>query len=250
MKINEQILAILDAGQCEGPRYFLPQGQLDRATYQKVNQILELAGGKWNRGAKAHIFEGSAEDALEDLIQTGEITDAKKEYQFFETTAPVVNRILQAAELMPDSRVLEPSAGHGAIAFRAAEQAKEVMAFDLNEAAISYLRNAAPKNVTVAPAADFLELEAQPIYSHVLMNPPFSKGQDARHILRAWEWLAPGGRLVAVASAGVKYRATGPYPALRNLIDECGIFEDLPEGSFSASGTEVNTILITLDKPH
>jgi hypothetical protein len=30
-------------------------GQLDRPTYVAVNKILDLMGGKWNRGAKAHV---------------------------------------------------------------------------------------------------------------------------------------------------------------------------------------------------
>jgi predicted RNA methylase len=249
MKVDQEILAILDAGECVGARYILPPGQLDRKTYEKVNRVLELAGGKWGRSQKAHLFEGLAADKLEDVLLTGEITDAKKEFQFFETTAPVVNRILHAAELDKTSRVLEPSAGHGAIALRAAETAAEVVCLELNSDCVKELKGNAPANMVVHHAGDFLEAEPLPTFSHVLMNPPFSRAQDAKHILRAFEWLEKGGRLVAVASAGVTFRRDKAYQELRELVErQGGTIEPLPEGSFLASGTGVNTVLIVLDK--
>jgi predicted RNA methylase len=251
MKVDQEILAILDAGECVGARFILGPEKLDRKTYEKVNRVLELAGGRWNRSAKAHLFEGpkTAEEHLEEVIQTGEITDAKKEFQFFETTAPVVNRILHAANLNASSRVLEPSAGHGAVALRAAETAKEVVCIELNDACVTELKGAAPANVIVHHAGDFLGVEPLPTFSHVLMNPPFSKAQDAKHIVRAFEWLEKGGRLVSVASAGVTFRRDKAYQALRDLIDaQGGTVEELPEGSFQASGTMVNTVLIVIDK--
>lgn len=249
MKVDQETLAILDAGECVGARFILGPEKLDRKSYERVNRVLELAGGKWNRSAKAHLFEGTAEEALEGVIQTGEITDAKKEFQFFETTAPVVNRILHYAELKADSRVLEPSAGHGAIALRAAETAKEVVCIELNPDAVTALKSAAPGNMIVHHSGDFLEVEPLATFSHVLMNPPFSRAQDAKHILRAFEWLEKGGRLVAVASAGVTFRRDAAYAELRALIEkQGGTVEELPAGSFQASGTMVNTVLIVLDR--
>ena len=251
MKVDQDTLAILDAGECVGARFILGPEKLDRKAYEKVNRVLELAGGKWNRSAKAHLFEGpmTAEEHLEGVIQTGEITDAKKEFQFFETTAPVVNRILHFAELNASSRVLEPSAGHGAIALRAAEVAKEVVCIELNADCVTELKGNAPANMIVHHSGDFLEVEPLATFSHVLMNPPFSKAQDAKHILRAFEWLEKGGRLVAVASAGVTFRKDRAYAELRELIEkQGGTVEELPAGSFQASGTMVNTVLIVLDK--
>jgi predicted RNA methylase len=249
MKVDQDTLAILDRGTCNGPLYYLPEETLDRQAYVKVNKVLELAGGKWNRSSRAHVFPDSAEDALEGVIQTGEITDAKKEFQFFETTAPVVNRILHAAQLDATSRVLEPSAGNGAIALRAAEVAKEVVCIELNDVCVKALKGIAPDNVLVHHSGDFLDATPLPRFSHVLMNPPFSKAQDAKHIVRAFDWLEPGGRLVAVASAGVTFRKDRAYQELRDLVArQGGTVEPLPEGSFAASGTMVNTVLIVLDK--
>lgn len=251
MKVDQDTLAILDRGTSNGPLFFLPDETLERSAYQKVNKVLELAGGKWSRSERAHVFSdgpNSAEEALEGVIQTGEITDAKKEFQFFETTAPVVNRILAAAAPLSGARVLEPSAGHGAIALRAAETAKEVVCIELNADCVEELKRLSVPNLLVHHATDFLTVEPLATYSHVLMNPPFSRAQDAKHILHAYRFLAPCGRLVSVASAGVTFRRDKAYADLRDLIEKKGSVEELPTGSFQASGTMVNTVLIVLDK--
>jgi predicted RNA methylase len=239
-----------ELGRTEGHLFFLGAEPLSRDRYVKVNKVLELAGGKWDRKAKAHVFKGDAAEALDDVILTGEITDAKKEFQFFETPAPIVNRVLREAGLDQTSRVLEPSAGNGAIALRAAEFAAEVVCIELNDVCVKALKGLAPPNMIVHHSGDFLEVEPLATFSHVLMNPPFSKGQDARHILRAFEWLRPGGRLVSVASPGVLFRRDRVYQELRELIARYdGKTEELPEGSFVSSGTNVNTLLLTIDRP-
>lgn len=248
MKVDQEVLAILDKGQMTNDLFVLGPDKLDRKTYERVNRVLELAGGQWSRKAKGHVFKGSAEDALEVVIQTGQITDSKKEFQFFETPSHVVTRILHRAGLGPRSSVLEPSAGHGAIALRAAEMAEEVVCYELNPEASVELAKAAQPNVTIQPPGDFLQAEPNPRFSHVLMNPPFSKAQDAKHILRAFDWLAPRGRLVAVCSAGITFRQDRAYAELRALVEARGEIEELPEGSFQSSGTMVNTVLVILDR--
>ena len=65
-------------------------------------------------------------------------------------------------------------------------------------------------------------------------------GGDIRHIRHAFGMLAKGGRLVAVCADGPKqheaFRDAGEY------------WEELPAGSFKASGTNVNTAVVVLNK--
>jgi 16S rRNA G1207 methylase RsmC len=88
----------------------------------------------------------------------------------------------------------------------------------------------------------------KPLYDRILMNPPFSKQQDIDHVLHAWKFLKPGGRLVAIMSGGTDYRTNKKAVAFQNLVAEHGHIEPLPEGSFEESGTGVNTVLVVLDK--
>ena len=116
MKISNEVLQILDQCRTDGGLLYLP-GQLDRKSYEAVNKILVAAGGKWNRKAGAHVFEGYAAEAIEGVMLTGEIADAKRDFGFFPTPAGVVDILLDRAEIKPHHTALEPQAGRGAIAF-------------------------------------------------------------------------------------------------------------------------------------
>ena len=73
-------------------------------------------------------------------------------------------------------------------------------------------------------------------YSRVIMNPPFSHGQDIRHILRAFSLLRPGGVLVAVCLNGPRQQ--------EKLLPFSDIREELPRGTFAY--TDVPTMIIRL----
>jgi hypothetical protein len=45
---------------------------------------------------------------------------------------------------------------------------------------------------------DFLTATPRPIYDRILMNPPFGKDAHIEHVRHAYDWLLPGGELVAV----------------------------------------------------
>ena len=90
MKIAADVLQILDLCTIEDNKVYLPNKPLDRKLYVKVNECLESIGGKWNRKAKAHIFESGPEDLFNEMIMTGEFTDFTKEYQFFPTPKNIV----------------------------------------------------------------------------------------------------------------------------------------------------------------
>jgi len=82
------------------------------------------------------------------------------------------------------------------------------------------------------------------------MNPPFSREQDVAHVLHAYEkFLAKRGILVAIMSAGVRFRQTARTKALRKLVEDgAGTMVDLPDKSFQESGTNVRSVMVTLVK--
>ena len=87
-------------------------------------------------------------------------------------------------------------------------------------------------------------------FDRILMNPPFHRGADAAHIGHALDFLAPGGRLVAIASGAFSGRATKATKVVRDRIEAWGgQIDSLPEGSFKEAGTSVATVLITVDRP-
>ncbi|MET8571841.1 methyltransferase [Streptomyces sp. NPDC004783] len=248
MKVPANVIAVLDRAETDGPRLVLT-GTLDRKLYLDTAKVLEAAGGKWNRKERAHLFDGDAADAIEAVILTGEITSAKQQFGYFPTPAPVVAQLIDLAGIQPGMRVLEPSAGRGAIAFAAARAGAVVDCVELQEQHASALTAERNRNITVL-VEDFLTTDPRPVYDRVVMNPPFAKGADVVHVKHAWQALKPGGRLIAVMSAGVTFRQTAAAVAFRSRLEALGgQLLPLPEGAFRESGTGVNTVIAVLPKP-
>lgn len=72
MRVDDAVLQVLSGAELEGNALRLT-GQLDRAMYTKVIKVIEAAGGKWSRSAKAHLFDRPASDLVEEIILTGEV---------------------------------------------------------------------------------------------------------------------------------------------------------------------------------
>ena len=166
---------------------------------------------------------------------------------FFETPPEIVERMLAHAGIAPDQNVLEPSAGLGAIARGFAETVGgRFTGYEASPERCRALEQEFPH--AQIRQADFLRSTPLAGYDRILMNPPFSNGVDALHVIHALKFLAPGGRLVAVMSAGVTFRTTRGALHLKEIIAaRGGIIEELQPGSFKASGTNVNTVLVVID---
>lgn len=248
MKVSTDVLTVLDRAETDGPRLVLT-GTLDRKLYLDTANVLEAAGGKWNRKERAHLFNGDAADIIEAVILTGEITSTKQQFGYFPTPAPIVQQLIGLADIQPGMRVLEPSAGRGAIALAAARAGAVVDCVEIQPDHANALVAHRERNITII-TGDFLTTDPQPVYDRVVMNPPFAKEADLIHVKHAWEALKPGGRLVAVMSAGVTFRQTNRAVAFRSRLDALGgVLHPLPDGSFKESGTGVNTVIAVVPKP-
>lgn len=245
MKVDTTVLTILSNAITEGSNLTLT-GQLARNDYERTNKVIEAAGGKWNRKAKAHTFPGDAAEAIEQILLTGEVT-IPQDFGYFPTPPRVVARLVELAEVPTNARLLEPSAGRAAIAsaFKDVAAVDAVELLDENVAALK-----AHDWITSITQADFLTIDPEPVYDRVVMNPPFGKQADIRHVRHAARFLKPGGRLVAVMSAGVLFRENTLTRDFREYVSDLGgFFEELPEESFKASGTSVNTVIVCFDAP-
>jgi predicted RNA methylase len=242
MKVSNDVLAVLSGAQTNANALALV-GQLDRKLYAATNKVIEAAGGKWNRKAKAHLFDGDAAERIDQIILTGDIT-IPQDFGYFPTPTAVVARLVELADVPGNARLLEPSAGRGNIA-SAYLGICFIDCIELLPENVAHLRKQSFDSVT---EADFLTIAPTPIYDRIVMNPPFAKQDDIKHVMHASQFLAVGGRLVSVMSAGVLFRQDKRTTAFREFVDaRGGVFEDVPEGSFKSSGTMVNTVIVTID---
>ena len=243
-KIDNATLAILSRVTVDGYKVLLTCGQLDRKQYQAVNEVLENIGGKWDRKAKAHVFPEDPTDRLEQVLLMGEIVPPQK-FGYFPTPPGLAQQVVALAGITPAHTVLEPSAGQGGIAEHVPTQAERLDCIELLPDNVAVLQR---KGFRVQQG-DFLAAEANPLYDRVVMNPPFEKQADIDHVLKAWECLKPGGRLVSIMASGTAFRENRKTVEFRQMLDKYGKLEHNPPGSFKVSGTLVNTITIVMDKP-
>jgi hypothetical protein len=87
---------------------------------------------------------------------------------------------------------------------------------------------------------DFLALNGKSgPFDRVVMNPPFERGADIRHVEHARGKLMPGGRLVAIVADGPRQRES-----LKLLAT---LWYSLPPGSFAEAWTNVNAAILVID---
>ena len=249
-KIGSAVLEALRAAKCKGNLVKLT-GQLGRPLYVATNKVLEALGGKWNRKLGGHVFPGDAAATLAVALGEGTYHDKKKEDAFFETPPELAQELMELADIKPGMRVLEPSAGKGALVRLAAAAGASVDAIELNPDFASTLGVGGAHGVLIG---DFLTLLIPAdTFDRVVMNPPFSAGHkqvDILHVEKALSLLKPGGILVAIMSPSWKTREDKQSRHFRKLWDAQGVmFKDNPDGAFKASGTDVRTVTVVMRKP-
>jgi predicted RNA methylase len=248
--ITPEVEAVLRQSVIEDNALTLPN-QLDRKLYEQVNKVIEFAGGKWNRSKKCHIFPGDPMTKLGVTLATGLAVDEKQKFQAFFTPPDLARRVVELAQVK-GWRVLEPSAGHGALVEACARAgALSVKCIDINP---EFCEKLTADGLTNVKCADFLTLpvpgDGLGQYDRIVMNPPFTRDSDMKHVAKAFQWLAPRGILVAIMLDNWK-----PIRRVRFLDDlrreSVGFphIYKLGEGEFEESGTKVETCILKVVKP-
>jgi hypothetical protein len=154
------------------------------------------------------------------------------------------------------TRLLEPSAGRGDLLAPVLESDMyrdrwfgPEFGIDCIEANLDHQAVLREKGLRVIDG-DFLAHGGRgAIYSHILMNPPFSAG--AEHVLKAWEMLYDGVLVAILNAATVRAPSTRTKQHLATLIAQHGTVEFVP-GSFTdpiaARTTNVEVALIRMEK--
>lgn len=159
-------------------------------------------------------------------------TAVSKDLQYYPTPIALAAELVAEAHVRAGQRVLEPSCGCGRILDALRVARADALGIEVDPARSAQAR----ANGHHVQTANFLETVPTGDFDHVVMNPPFYGKHYARHIEHALRYLKPGGRLTAIVPATARYD--------HGLVD--GEWRDLPVGSFSESGTNVNTCILTV----
>jgi predicted RNA methylase len=250
--VETSVIEVLARVQVSDGFLALPD-QLERSQYEAVNKVLVALGGKWNRRRAGHVFP-AGQPIAEELAEVIETKVLNRELTgYFPTPQPLAEQLVALADISAQHLVLEPSAGRGAIAdlLAAIVPPGQLYILERDPAHHQALERAGyhPPQLILD---DFLTTTALPgEFDRIVMNPPFEAQQDIAHVMRAYELLAPNGRLVAITSAGLEFRKDARTRALRELIEACpdGSLTKNPADAFKASGAGVRTLTVALTKP-
>jgi len=226
--------------------------------WASLKKVMTTLGGTWKRGRVCNgdnqkggfLFPPDVDGAeVVRLAQTsGEIFDPKL-VGFFPTPDTLADDVARIIDIPRGARVLEPSAGRGALALAVlrANATVTMHCYELLADNVTHLRTL--RGVDHVDQCDFLSASPDRTFDFVAMNPPFAGGADVAHVTHALKFVVTGGALVAIMSAGVVFRQDRAHTAFRALVDEHGgRFDENPEGAFLESGTGVRTVTLVIER--
>ncbi len=234
--LTPEVRAVLENSRIEGQNLYLPAGQLERKLYQDVDKHIKNCGGKWNKSAKAHVFDSCPKEKLGIVLEKGVSVDEKTVRQAFFTPPDVAKRVAELADVKGHI-VLEPSAGLGSLADACiGAGANEVICYE-----IDFVDGEKLGQKYMCFIEDFLNAPIPDVkFQRCCINPPFQKNQDIKHVLHVLEnWLAPRARLVAIMP-------NKPHPKLDKYKP---VEYKLEAGAFKESGTNIATKIVVIDLP-
>lgn len=252
--MDSEVQGVFNRCRAEGVKLYMPDELLDRQLYESVAKILKNNLGKWVGGkTQAFVFDYDITDTLRKL-QAGEDINTKKAFQFFPTPPEVCDFMFQLALPSRADRILEPSAGSGAIidelikSFWCSNGLEdiEVDTIEMNPICRAKL---VEKGYNLIHD-DFMTFKPKKKYDMVLANPPFNTNGSSDgyvdHLLKMNEVCS--GTVTAIVPNSFDWKDSKKVREFKQLLEEndaeLGIY-DLKERSFASAGTGVSACIIT-----
>jgi len=229
-----------------GTRLEFPRYSINQDAFAVIKRELRKADWPYSKVNGIGGFETgmNAEEAY-DLLQSGKYYFQKINQSYF-TTQKVARQMVGMAELYNGAKILEPSAGEGAIieAIREVLPITHITAFE-----IASYRDKLSRFDNITVGDDFMHFPITNKFDRIIANPPFKNGLDVEHITKMVDHLRPGGVLVTLSMGSWKTRKGNKYEDFRRLMRIYGAHTiDIPKGTFKDSGTNISTTIIKLKK--
>jgi hypothetical protein len=176
--------------------------------------------------------------------------DQREGVDYFATPEPLGLKMVEWANVKFGEKVLEPSAGHGAIARFFPEGSVRTLV-EPSENLSSRAALASPGARVVTDRFEALDVGANK-FDAIVMNPPFGRGGKTamEHVGKAARHLRNGGRIVALVPEGPT-----ADKALERLLEQDAMKDvfmvadiKLPAVTFERAGTSVRAHVLVLEK--
>lgn len=269
-KLTATTITVLESAYVEENTVRLTCGTLAPRKFVQPKAVLEAIGGVWSTAKGAYVFPYGSDPAalIAAVLEAGTVPLAARTAEgYVRTPDGVATDILtwhvDVGHLPRGARVLEPSAGDGAIvrAILGENRDVTVVAVEPNPdrvAALRVLAATVPGRLEVH-AMTLEEFAADPAaygdpFDAVIMNPPFALpgNPDAwlSHVRTAYGLMYPGAQLAAIVPASYQYRAGNLHRDFQDQVAaSCGKFVPLDRDAFAPSGCGVSAGVLTFPKP-
>ena len=215
--------------------------------YADLKRLLETSGGRYHSKGYFSFPDGILAMEVLDQIRQGRALNGKKTSQSFFTPEDEAYAVVSDAGPLEGRRMLEPSAGDGALADIARAAGAKVVVVENHRPNALVLKE---KGYDVIEE-DFLSLSPDDLglFDAIVANPPFSNNQDIEHVTHMLKFLKPGGILSVITSTRWMTGAQKAHREFRALMDIMGAtWVEIDAGAFKSSGTMVPTLRIRLQK--
>lgn len=178
-----------------------------------------------------------------DRIRNAEKGRIVTGFNLFQTPKELASRMASMLpSLKDDAVILEPSAGLGRLysAVRDTGFSGKIILVENNPDCMRELYDKSRGDNVELIQRDFTGTVKLMYCDAAIMNPPFKKGLDIKHIKHAYKIMRKGGVLVALCYNGVKQN--------KHLKPLCDTWEVLPQKTFKESGTNASVVLLTMKK--
>lgn len=199
----------------------------------------------------SHTETDAFDSAVLDYYTNQKLTgkrDSREGTDYYPTPEPLGFMMNQWGRIGDGESVLEPSAGHGAIA-RYVPRENPLTAVEPSQSLFSKLQIKAGGNGRKFENTIFEDYNVVNKHDVVLMNPPFGAGGRLAvdHVAKAFQHLEEGGRIVAIIPRGSTDKKFDKwYEEQKDAVLTAEIV--LPDITFERAGTSVNCRVVVIDK--
>lgn len=235
--------------------------------YDRLRWVMESYGGRWNERCKGFKFNEFDDEKLKSIkadlsvgfVNLSEEKRTREKDAFFPTPVKVVDKMIEIADLKPDSIMLESSAGTG----RILDEAKKIInsldnfvVIELNESRQQVLRS---KGYHVDFGGTFEDSLKDPEIlkklkrcDKVVINPPFKNDMDVKHLLISYMVCADKADIVSIMQENSLYYNRSIHRVFKEFLNLIGKdayeVKSLPAGSFKDELTTVDTVIFHIKK--
>ena len=256
----------------------IAMGEKARALQASINAAYEESqdGDGWKKylpGSPTEGTGGKAMDYVDDQLSTYDKAKAfyfanqKKTSRnksaegedYYATPEPLGLKMVEWADPKSGESMMEPSAGHGAIARWMPDYTRNTVVEPSRELQPKLQRNVSNANV-IGDVFEALDLHNK--FGSIVMNPPFGIGGKTaiEHLAKAFRHLSDGGRVVAIIPDGTSTQKrfdtwfygdeNGKTKTERDGVTN-GVLRatiHLPSVTFERAGTKVGTKVVIIDR--